>query len=409
MPSWKKQFDGCLEVDPPVRDEQLAEIPAKRGIVLLVGQNEVPIVMITAASMRSRTAARLAEPHDEENSQNKIAAKKRKSPDLRTITRTIYYKRCGGVFETDWRFLEFAHQVWKGRCEKLVSWKPPWFVHINIPDAYPHFSRTRNVFACGNSGGQYLGPFLSGRDAENFIGAVQDSFSLCRSITCLRTAPNGQKCAYAEMGRCVSPADGTISMPAYRNILAEALDFAGGNRMPLYENLKAQMQSASAVRKFEQAGTIKHRLDRLAFFEDEKFRHVAPRDEFRFILVQQGITCREVKVFFADRGHVSEVGTLAQPTDIKQLSKIFAKITKIAQKTEITPYTGDLEGLRMGLVARLLFSDTSKKSGLIVRWTPRLVPQQLADMIEDAQDDLSLLPPVEKRPAKKQDNTGEIQ
>ena len=61
MPIWTKQFDACLEVHPPVSNEQLAQIPAKRGVVLLVGQNAVPIVMITAASMRNRTKTRLAE------------------------------------------------------------------------------------------------------------------------------------------------------------------------------------------------------------------------------------------------------------------------------------------------------------------------------------------------------------
>jgi excinuclease UvrABC nuclease subunit len=392
MPVWTKQFDACLEVNPPVSDEQLAQIPAKRGIVLLEGQSNVPIVMITAASMRNRTKTRLAEPQ-EEKSQDKIATPKRKSPDLREITHAIYYKRCGSVFETDRSFLELAHRIWKDRYEKLVSWKPPWFVHINISDAYPHFSRTRDAFASDKDDGQYLGPFLSGREAEQFIGAIQDSFDLCRSITCLRNAPAGKKCAYAEMGRCVSPSDGTISMDAYRDILAKALDFAAGNHALLHESLKAQMQVASSAQEFERAGAIKHRLERLEFFEGEKFRHVAPKDEFRFVLVQKGLTHRECKVFFINRGIITDVATPGYPTDIRQLGVVIGKMAKMA---EIVPSGGPLENLQMGLIARLLFSDTSN-GGLIIRWTPQLGPQELADLIEDAKDDLSLRAPVVRK------------
>ena len=406
MPVRSKQFDAFLEVSPPVSDQQLARIPAKRGVVLLEGKNQVPIVMITAASMRTRTQTRLVEPQ-EEKSQNKTV--KRKSPDLREITHAIYYKRCGSVFETEWTFLELAHQIWKNRYEKLVSWKPPWFVHINIPDAYPHFSRTRGVFA--GSDGQYLGPFPGGREAEKFVEAIQDSFDLCRSITCLRKAPHGQKCAYAEMGRCVSPSDGTISMDTYRDILSEALDFAAGNREPLYESLKVQMKTASDAQKFEQAGTIKHRLERLEFFEGEKFCNVAPIDEFRFILVQRGFTRREFKIFFANQGSVSEVGTLTYPMNIKQLKVVTEKMAKMS---EIAPGRGVLENLRMGLVARLLFSDNPNR-GLIIRWTPQLTPPQLAEQIEDAKDDLWLRTPMMRKPVgnstpddtgKSSENTG---
>ena len=374
-------------------DEQLAEIPAKRGVVLLEHQDATPIVMITAASMRSRTKTRLAEPH-EEQPENKTT--KRKTPDLREITHAIRYKRCGSVFEADRAFLNLAHQIWPTRYEKLVSWKSPWFVHINISDAYPHFARTRSEF-CGGDG-DYVGPFISARDAEKFIGAIQDSFDLCRSIGCLRNAPNGQKCAYAEMGRCVSPSDGTISMDAYRKILAKALAFAAGSRDELQQSLREQMKTAADAQEFERAGAIKHRIERLEFFNGPQFRYVAPVEDFRFILVQKGLTTRECKVFFAGGGAINEVGTLVYPTDIKQVRGVLVKIEKLAAGESAAG--GAIENLQMGLVARLLFNETAHR-GLVIRWNPDITPQQLAEQIEEATDDLALRAPAVRKPKDK--------
>ena len=95
-------FDARLAVSPPVTDEQLREIPARRGVVLLTrgeAGDEAPIVMITAASMRSRTRTRLAE-----SAQEADAPTRKRDADLREITGAIWYKRCESHFETDWQY-----------------------------------------------------------------------------------------------------------------------------------------------------------------------------------------------------------------------------------------------------------------------------------------------------------------
>ncbi len=249
MAEWNQLFDARLDVRVPVTEEQLREIPAKRGVVLLAGQDSEPIVMITAADMRARTRTRLAEPSEED------VSRRSRSPKLGEVTRAIFQKRCESHFETDWRFLEISRLIWPRRYAKMLSWKPPWFVHLSLGDAHPHFARSRKVF---EREGRYIGPFASARDAEKFIQDVQDAFDLCRSITCLRRAPNGARCPYAEMNRCVSPADGTISMDEYRSILSGAADFAAGQREGLRGQLQGKMARAAEELKFEAAAEYKN-------------------------------------------------------------------------------------------------------------------------------------------------------
>jgi len=211
-------FEGRLDVAAPLSDQQLREIPTKRGVFLLTADDDRPILLATAASIRSRVRGRLDEKDPEHSS---------RSADLRTITRAVHWKLAGGRFETDWRYLEIARAIWPKSYAKLLSWKPPWFVHVDPAEPYPHLRRTRDIFA---GPGRNVGPFETTRSAEKFIEIVQDAFDLCRDIQCLRRSPNAPRCSYGQMGRCLSPCDGTIGMDAYRRQVARAADFAAGLR-----------------------------------------------------------------------------------------------------------------------------------------------------------------------------------
>ncbi|MBN1555026.1 MAG: hypothetical protein JXA11_09785 [Phycisphaerae bacterium] len=384
MDNWSELFDEGLDVRTPVSDEQIAAVPAKRGVVLLAGENNEPIVMLTAADMRARTRNRLAERTDED------LPVPSKRPDLRRITRRVFYRRCGSHFETDLWFLEIAHILWPKRHAKMISWKAPWFIHIHLEDAYPYFQRTREVYA---RPGSYLGPFADAKGAESFIEGLQESFDLCRSITCLRRAPNGPRCAYAEMGRCVSPADGTISMDAYREILAEALAFAGGDRATLRDKLTSRMKSAAEARDYERAGSFKARLERLSLFERECFREVHPADEFGYILVHRGGSRREARVFLVWRGDIVPAGAIQWPLQENELQGVLDRMKILTART---PPCDDFGRLRMGLITRSLFADPPR-GGVAVRWCANLTPETLGEIVQTRRDDLGLSAAVEKK------------
>ena len=374
-------FDAQLAVRGSVDQQQLLEVPAKRGVLALLGARNEPIVVLTAADMRSRLRNRLAEVEDDART---------RSADLRVVTRNVCWKLAGSHFETDLHYLELARAIWPDTYESLIAWKPAWFVHVDVDEPFPHFSRTRDVLA---RSGRYFGPFMTGRSAEKFIGAVQDGFDLCRDLRCLRQAPHGQRCSYGQMGRCASPCDGSIPISEYRQTVARAADFVAGNRAATREELSERMQEASANLQFERASALKTRLERLEDFESRDFAEVRPVEQFRFLLVQSGGSSRRAAAFVAGPGTIESAGVLAYPLVEEELTALLGRMSALPG---VGDQFGHAERLRMGLVSRYLFSGEERR-GLVLRRREDLTAAQLGRAIESARDVLGLRPPRKRK------------
>ena len=368
MPDWLKMFDGRLEVQPPLTDEQLAGIPAKRGVVLLAATQGTPIVLLTAADLRARTRTRLSSPDPDE---------RRKAPDLRNITREILWKLAWGHFEADLSFLELACAIWPREYAGMPAWRPAWFVHVDSPGACPRFARTREVFG---GPGRYFGPFADGRSAERFIGSLQDAFDLCRQAECLRKAPHGPPCAYSQMGKCLGVGDGRTSMDQYRLVLAKAADFAAGRRKEYLDDLRARMKAQAAALQFEQAAATKSRMERLAELDAPAYAHVAPAEEFRFLLVQPSQSPRRAKVFLVDRGSVDRGDDLDYPPRLDQVRRALEQMARhVAAAKDFT----EPDRWRMGLVSHYLYSSDQRR-GVMLRWRESMPAEEVASAMEAA-------------------------
>lgn len=374
MPDWIKSFDGRLEVSPPLADEQLGQVPAKRGVFALLGDRDEPIILLTAADIRARLRNRLAAPLDD---------RRRKTVDLREITRKVLWRLTFSHFETDLAYFELVRRMWPKDYGQMLAWRRGWFVHVNPEEQFPRFVRTSEVSA---GPGRYFGPFADGRSATHFVDAVQDTFDLCRDYSCLRLSPGGQQCTYAQMGRCSSPCDGTISMADYRKLVAEAAEFAAGRREHHKRRLTEQMAAAALALQYERASALKVRISRLEEFDKPACRFVAPVEQFRYVICQRGGTGRKVRVFLVNAGAITSAGELDYPLDAARLDKVLKRMAALAAR----PLTfKQAELYRMGLVANYLFCSEDRR-GLILRWEPSLKAQQLCEQVESVAGRLKL-------------------
>ncbi len=377
-------FDGRLEVVGTLDDEQLAKVPGKRGVVLLAA-GDSPIQLITAANIRQRVKTRLDEPPDDTL---------KKSADLRKITTSVSWKLSGGPFEADLCLLEIARKLWPDKYADQIHWKPPWFVHLDPTEKHPRFWRSRKL-----PGGaiRSFGPFIKGSDAEGFVIALSDAFYLCRDHRCLANAPHAQRCSYGQMNRCLPLCDGTVDLPRYLRAVEQAAEFVSGRRDILADRLRVEMTQAAEELAFEQAAAIKARLKRLDEFEKPAFKYVRPVEEFKFLAVQPGRGKRSLRVFAINGGSVPAAASLKYPFQINgddapdkyagtELDALVGQMKTIAQTD---PQVDDASALRMGLVARYLFSGP-KRRGLIVRWFESMAPGWLAARIRVVAEDLTL-------------------
>ena len=375
MTDWINQFDGLLEVNPPLGEDLLARLPAKRGLFLLLAEGERPVVMLSAADIRSRLRTRLQNPPPDQA--------RKKTADLRAITTKILWKLADSSFEADLNYLELARAIWPGGFAKLLAWKGGWFVHVDPSEKFPHFSKTNGQLP---SNGRCFGPFGSGKSAQRFIDAIVDAFDLCRDYRCLVKSPHGQPCAYLQMGRCLGPCDGTISLEDYRIAVARAADFAAGGRAEYRQELIERMKDASGRMEYEKASAIKARLDRLAELDGPEYRHVAPLEQFRFIVIRHGPTRRQMKVFLVDRGLIVSFGVLRYPLVAAELEAVLARMSRLVDSPD-SP--GRDDRWRLALVASYLYSGDRRK-GLMLRWRNDFTANQLAAAVDSSAGNLSL-------------------
>ncbi len=364
MTDVSKRFDGHVDLAAVPSTEALRSVPAQRGVLALLGEGDQPLLLLTAANMRQRLLSRLAKPLEEQP---------RKRIDLRAITQRVLWKRTFSHFQTDLEYLETARWIWPKRYPELLAWKLAWLVHVDPAEAYPHFLCTRRWSGSGRT----FGPFDRARSAERFIEALQDAFDLCRDIRCLRLAPNAPRCAYAQMGRCLSPCDGSLSMADYRQRVAQAADFAAGKRGDFIHQLTEKMQDAAGQLQFEKAAAQKKRLDRLKEFDRACYQYVRPIEEFCYLLFQRGPTAGTIQPFLACRGQIVAAAPMDTPPKPSLLNKLLKRMACLAAGS---PATGQRETFRLGLVVHYLFSSPEKR-GVIVPYHTNLSIEPLLEAL----------------------------
>jgi len=365
-------FDGEAAIQVPMGPDALAEVPARRGVFLLVGPDAAAVLLATAANIRARLRGRLTDP-----------AGAGRRADLREVARAVRWKLTDSRFETDWRYLELARRLYPDRYPEMVSFRPPWFVHVDPDAAAPCLTRSREPLA---EAGRYYGPFPDGPSAGRFIDTLRDVFDLCRHDRVLRQAPNGRPCAYAEMGRCRSPCDGSMPMAEYRALIGRVCRCVEGDRRATADALAAEMRRLADRQQYERAAVCKGRLAALAALDGERYRYVAPAETFQFVLVQRGARRGRAKTFLVDRGHVRQGVTLTYPLQPRQLNAVLGRLRTLAGDARPV---GRPQRDVIGLVSRTLFSGDAMK-GLIARCGPALTAGGLAERIEPLAEALRL-------------------
>ncbi|MCJ7544950.1 MAG: hypothetical protein MUP47_10400 [Phycisphaerae bacterium] len=377
MTDWRGQFDSHLTVRPPVDDATLSQVPAKRGLLLLLGEDSRPLILLVAADLRGRLRGRLAAPADGRTSSRQV--------DWRQVTGEVLWKLTDSHFESDFHYLQIARSIWPDGFAKLLPWRAGRFVHVDPGGRVPHFAKVNCLTA---PPGVCLGPFPSARWAQGFIDILEDGFDLCRDSRRLAQAPRARPCAYRQMGRCLGVCDGSIAMETYRAAVARAAPFAAGDRGTLLGELEAKMKHAAGQLRFEDAAALKTHLQRLGGLDSPAYAHVARGEAFQFILVQRGAR-KAAKVFLADRGLIVPAGPLTWPLKAGELSAVLHRMAELVTDAG-APGRYDL--WRVALVACYLLAGPQRR-GVILRWGGGLTAEALGEAVAQSSQALGLTRP----------------
>ncbi len=367
MAEWASQFDGALEVRPPLADAQLHEVPAKRGLLLMLAESDSPLMLLSSADIRGRLRSRLQAPPAGQGRSRRA--------DLRQVTRKVLWRLTHSHFETDLCYLAAARAIWPTGYVKLLSWPVGHFVRVDPAEAAPHFTRTSDI---APPPGLYLGPFATGKLAGRFIETIEDVFDLCRDPTRLRLSPRAQPCAYRQMRRCCGVCEGAVSMEQYRELVAAAARAARGDRSPALAELERSMKQAADELRFEQAAAIKTKMRALDSLAGGAYEHVADAETFQFVIVQPGPGAKTLNVFLADRGLIVPGPRISRKLEREELSDVLERMAKLVGDGGTA---GRYDRWRMALVARYLHGAPQRR-GLLLRWDAGLTADRLAEHIE---------------------------
>ncbi|MPZ62949.1 MAG: DEDD exonuclease domain-containing protein [Propionibacteriales bacterium] len=128
------------------------------------------------------------------------------------------------------------------------------------PEPWPRLSLVRSVL---DDGATYLGPFNSRRSADKAAAALHEAFPIRQCKDRLPLTPRRSPCILAEIGRCLSPCDGSIDAASYAEQIERLRTAMLADPGPVVSALQAKMAALSDACRFEEAGA--HR-DRLAAF-----------------------------------------------------------------------------------------------------------------------------------------------
>ncbi|MEV7428762.1 DEDD exonuclease domain-containing protein [Nocardioides sp. NPDC092400] len=127
-------------------------------------------------------------------------------------------------------------------------------------EPWPRLSLVKRVL---DDDADYLGPFSSRKVAEKCLAALHDTFPLRQCSDRFGRTPSRTPCVLAELGRCLSPCDGTVDHDTYAAVVRQLRDSLLRRPDRVVEQVNARMEALAADERFEEAGV--HR-DRLAAF-----------------------------------------------------------------------------------------------------------------------------------------------
>lgn len=127
-------------------------------------------------------------------------------------------------------------------------------------EPWPRLSLVKRVL---DDDADYLGPFGSRKLAEKCLAALHDTFPVRQCSDKFGRHPARSACVLAELGRCLSPCDGSVDSDTYAAVVRQLRETLLRRPDDVVEIVNQRMAALAADERYEEAGV--HR-DRLAAF-----------------------------------------------------------------------------------------------------------------------------------------------
>ena len=178
------------------------------------------------------------------------------------------------------------------------------YIKLTLNEEYPRVSMTRKRAL---DGAKYFGPYSGTATVYSVIGTLERIFGIPKcNLSFPRDIGKARPCIYKQMGRCVSPCDGSISQADYHSMMECAEEVLRGNIKKAVDSLNEQMLTHAENEKFEEAARCRDGINALKQLRERQKVVGAPNDEYDVIAVYTDDLTTSISVFYIRSGIITD-------------------------------------------------------------------------------------------------------
>lgn len=163
----------------------------------------------------------------------------------------------------------------------IKEYKPRYNIVLKDDKSFPYIRVTNEMFPrifptrkIIRDGSKYFGPYTEVRSMKNSLRMINQIFkirSCALNIDQKSIDQNKFKvCLDFHIKKCDGPCEGLISEIEYKEMVHEVVKLLNGKTDELIKDLKTKMQSASAELKFEEAASIRNKIEQLSSLSEKQ-------------------------------------------------------------------------------------------------------------------------------------------
>jgi excinuclease ABC subunit C len=152
------------------------------------------------------------------------------------------------------------------------------YIYIDNSQEYPRFEITRKIIKSSNI--KYYGPYSVG--ARDILDSI---YEICRLVQKKGSLKSKKLCLYYQIGKCLGPCELKVSKEAYKKELDTAKELIQ-NKKILIKKLEEKMLFYAQNLRFEEAGEIRDRCERIGRSEIKSEIDFASDENYDIFVVQ---------------------------------------------------------------------------------------------------------------------------
>tara|TARA_B100000959_G_scaffold249471_1_gene277122 strand:- start:29535 stop:31364 length:1830 start_codon:yes stop_codon:yes gene_type:complete len=141
------------------------------------------------------------------------------------------------------------------------------YLNVTMGETFPRLLLVRKVL---KDGGMYFGPFVSAKSVRRTMKLIHKIFPLRQSRDNLNGKPIRKPCLNYQMGRCLAPCAGKVSVSEYQALVDQVVLFLRGRNEELLDVIKNKMLEAADNELFELAATYRDQIGAIELITEQQ-------------------------------------------------------------------------------------------------------------------------------------------